>query len=271
MFYDYISLIFKDLEECITDLPALLTVPVAHEEKQCRSGFDTDVALEGVDAVRVRQDDILNKRGLITTQPAEVRDQEYGIADPVHHPVERVGVLADEDVVSPLVPPPVRLPLQPLHQLVLHGLVAVCRFRRRHGGIGGRQGTDGVDNEAEGGEEGHVKEVSLGRVVHAGHRAFARPPAAEILEEPPLRRVLVPWISQLLVGQRRGRIRRPRGSPRGHVATDDAVGELGWQVVQVDLDWRGKGGGGRIGRGGGGERVGEAGGGGAGGGQEEEE
>lgn len=271
MFYDYISLIFKNLKKCITDLPALLSVPVAHEKQQCRPAVDIDIALEGVDAVGVRQDDILDERGLITTQAAEVRDEEYGIADPVHHPVERVGILADEHVVPSPVPPPVRLPLQPLHQLVLHGLVAIRRPHRgrRLGGIGGGRGPDGVDDEAEGREEGHVEEVGLGRVIHAGHRAITWSPATEVLEEPPLRRVLVPRIPQLLVCQHRGRIRRTRGAPRGHVAANDAVGELGRQVVHVDLDGGGRGGGG--GRRGGDEGVGKAGGGGARGGKEQEE
>lgn len=272
MFYNYIFLIFKNLKKCITDLPTLLSVPISHEEQQRGPAIHPDITLEGVDAMGVRQDDILDERGLIATQPAEVRDQEYGIADPVHHPVERVGILADEHMVLPPVSPPVRPPLQPLHQLLLHGLVAVRgpRRGRRPGGIGGRRGPDGVDNEAEGGEERHVEEVGLGRVVHAGYRAVARPAAAEVLEEPPLRRVLVPRVAQLLVRQRRGSVRRPRGSPRAHVAADDAVGELGGQIVHVDLDGGGRGGGGR-GSGGGGEGMGEAGGGGGGGGEEEEE
>lgn len=220
----------------------------------------------------VGQDNILDERCLLTTQPPEVGDQEHSIADPIHHPVERVRILADEHVIPPLVPSPVRLPLQPHQQLLLRGLVAV-RGLRRVGRIGGgRRWADRVDDEAEGGEERHVEEVGVGRVVDAGDGAVAWPAAPEVLEEPPLRRVLVPRVPQLVVGNRRCRARRPRPGARRHVAADDAVGELGGEVVHVDLDGGGRGGrGSGNGGGGGGEGAGEVGGGGRGWGEEEEE
>lgn len=60
----------------------LLAVPIAHEEQQRGATIHADLTLEGVDSMWVGQDDILDERCLVAAQPAEIRNQEYGIADP---------------------------------------------------------------------------------------------------------------------------------------------------------------------------------------------
>lgn len=251
MFDDNILLIFKDLKKSITHFSTLLSVSVAHEKQQRLPHFDPNLPLVGIDPVRVWQDHVFNKRRLIGLEPPEVRNQEHRIPHPIDHSVKRIGILAHYDVIPPPIALPILLLLQPLHQLLLHPLVAVLPGSAR----GVPERADRVDDEAEGGEEGDVEEIRVIGIEGAPEGGGGGPNVGgEVGEEPPLGGVLVAGVAKIGVGEGIG------GVAGAEVAADDAVGELGGEVIEVDLGDRRageSGGGGGEGRGGGEEGVGE--------------
>lgn len=184
--------------------------------------------------MRIRQHNVFDERALIGSEPAEIGDEQHGGLEAIHDPEERVGVRGHDDVVSPVVPPPILGAVKPAEQLLLGLLVAVLR-----------RSAAGGDDEAEGGEEGDVEEVGLVRVGDADHRRTGPVwvgSEREVLEEVPLGHVLVAGVGDFgdVIGGRRAAVVGVVGSGEGVVA-DHSEGEAGREVVEVDLDYCGGG------------------------------
>lgn len=135
----------------------LLPVPIAHEKEQRMPLLYSDVPLVGVNAVRVGQDDVFNKRRLIGPEPTEIGYQKHRIPYPINHLVKCIRVLAHDHVIPPSVLPPVLLAFQPLDQLLLHHLVVVLRGAASFAALWSYR----INYEAERGEEGDIEEISV--------------------------------------------------------------------------------------------------------------